>query len=95
MILAAYKWFTRKFLTCREAARLVSESCERELTFGEKMKLKLLCIMCPYTARYDQQVGLMHDKLRACSSEISDHVVGANMPNECKDRLKSKLRAVD
>ncbi|WP_309385213.1 hypothetical protein [Cerasicoccus frondis] len=93
MLLATYKWFTRKFLTCRDAARLVSESCERELTFGEKVKLKILCIMCPYTARYDKQVDLMHDKLGACCDDIGEHAVADGMPSDCKERLKAKLAA--
>lgn len=90
MLLAVYKWFTRRFLTCRDAARLISESCERELTFGEKVKLRILCIMCPYTARYDEQVGLMHETISACCDDISN-IAPADMSPECKQRLKAKL----
>jgi len=91
MKLAVYKWFTRNFLTCRDAARLVSDSCERPLTFGEKLKLKILCIMCPYTARYGEQVELMHDQLGVCGDEVSEQGASVGMSDECKERLKAKL----
>ncbi|WP_269537864.1 hypothetical protein [Cerasicoccus fimbriatus] len=91
MLLAVYKWFTRNFLTCQDAARLVSESCERNLTFSEKLKLKILCIMCPYTDRYDKQVGLMHNKLGACCDDIGEAAVSRGMSDECKARLKAEL----
>ncbi|WP_309399483.1 hypothetical protein [Cerasicoccus maritimus] len=95
MFLAVYKWFTRNFLTCHDAARLASESCERELTTGEKIKLKILCVMCPYTARYDKQVELMHDKLGACCDDIGEQAVSDGMSNDCKERLKAKLAAIE
>lgn len=91
MKLAVYKWFTRNFMTCHDAARLVSESCERELTLGEKIKLTILCIMCPYTARYDEQVGLMHEKIGTCCEEMATEATPANLSPECKERLKAKL----
>lgn len=91
MLLAIYKWFNRTCLSCHDASRLVSESCERELTFMEKMKLKILCFICPFTARYEQQVSLMHEKISQCCDEVGEHTVAESMSPECKERLKAKL----
>ncbi len=91
MMLAFYKWFTKTFLTCRDAARLVSESCERELSLGEKIKLKALCIMCPYTERYEKQVTLMHEKISDCLEHAGEEASPVGMSAECKERMKAKL----
>ncbi|MBK1859017.1 hypothetical protein [Cerasicoccus arenae] len=61
----------------------------------EKMKLKMLSLMCPYTARYGEQVSLMHDKLASCCDEIAEQSVPECMPPDCKERIKSKLAAAE
>ncbi|MEO0795969.1 MAG: hypothetical protein AAFX93_12445 [Verrucomicrobiota bacterium] len=93
MFYAIYKWFNRNFLSCHDAVRLVSESCERKLTFGEKLKLKILCFMCPYTARYEKQIEMMHCNLDVNAEKIADKAVKEGMSDECKARLKEKLKS--
>jgi len=90
MLRAFYIWFTRKCLNCRDAARLVSESCERELTLFERLKLKMLCFMCPYTARYEEQVSLLHKRVAECDEELS-LLADAELSQECRERLKARL----
>jgi len=91
MLRAIYKWYNRTCLNCHDASRLVSESCERPLTFGETMKLRILCLLCPFTARYQKQVGLMHQKLSECGAEIPENAVPKSMSTECKERIRAKL----
>jgi len=57
----------------------------------EKVKLKLLCFMCPFTARYEKQVGLMHQKLSEKADEIPESAVSECLSEECKERIKAKI----
>lgn len=86
-----FNWFSKRFLCCREAARLISESCERPLSLKERAKLRLLTFMCPYTARYKEQIGLLHERVGECCGDISEKVETAQMSEVCKQRMKEKL----
>lgn len=86
-----FNWFAHNCLNCRDAVRLVSESCERDLTFGEKMKLKVLCAMCPYTSRYNEQIGALRDRLSECGDETVGVVGESRLSEECKKRLREKM----
>lgn len=91
MLQKFFNWFSKHFLCCREAARLISESCERPLSFTERAKLKVLSHMCPYTARYREQIGLLHEHIGECGEEVPEKIQKACMSAECKERLKDKL----
>lgn len=72
-----YKLFSKFCLNCKDATRLVSEGRERPLTFMEKVKLKILCVMCPFTKRYREQVDAVCDGV-------------ANQPDCCEEALPEK-----
>lgn len=91
MMLAVYKWFTRNFLSCQDAARLMSEAFERKLTWGEKLKLKILCLMCPYTDRYAKQVTMLHQQIGTVCQKFEHEVPPARLSTDCKERIKAKL----
>ncbi len=91
MLVKFFNWFSKHFLCCREAARLISESCERPLSFTERAKLRILAFMCPYTARYKKQIDLLHEHAGQCGEGVPEKVQGACMSDECKQRLKEKL----
>lgn len=47
--------------------------------------------MCPYTARYQQQIGLLHERMGECGEDIAERVQKDSMSEDCKQRLKEKL----
>ncbi len=88
---ALYKLFLNHCLSCKDATRLVSESRERKLTCGEKFKLKLLCMLCPFTARYQKQVqavcNTVHDQENCCEKAVPDK----RLCDEAKRRIKAAV----
>lgn len=95
MLRAFFNWFTRHCLDCHEAARLVSASCERPLTRGERLRLRMLTLMCPYTARYANQVTLVHERLGNCGETIAEQSLADGMSAECRERLKAAMKNTD
>lgn len=93
MLKAFFNWFSDTFLNCRDAVRLVSESHERVLTLSERLKLRILCLMCPYTARYEKQVGVIHKHAGQCGEDISGLSQEIRLSEESKERMRGRVRA--
>lgn len=90
MLRAIYQIFTKHCLSCRDAARLVSESCERRLTLPERMKLWVLRRLCPYTLRYARQVTELHDCI-AKENAFEELSIAEGLSPECRERLRREL----
>lgn len=92
MLHAFYNWFTRHCLSCRDAARLVSESCERKLSMAERLKLAMLRFMCPYTYRYAEQVRRLHECLPDLAQLDEEPLSeGPPLPAQARARLIEEL----
>ena len=89
-----YEWFTRNCLSCRDAARLVSESCERKLTVAERVKLLMLQTMCPYTHRYVTQIRQLHDHAASFAEleEVEVEAASHGLTEACRTELKRQMR---
>ncbi|MEO8536375.1 MAG: zf-HC2 domain-containing protein [Betaproteobacteria bacterium] len=48
-------------LSCREAARLVSEAQDRPLTVTERVKLRLHLFVCSGCSRFARQIEFLRD----------------------------------
>jgi hypothetical protein len=87
-----FKFFLKHALSCRDATRLISEARERPLTFGEKLKLKILCRWCCYTDRYRQQIeavcSQVHEHPECCEEAVPD----ACLCEESRARIKARMR---
>jgi len=105
MLRLVYNLFSRHCLNCRDAARLISESCDRPLRLSERMKLAVLRTLCPYTARYAEQVSFLHRAIGQCS-ERADEAGSAElaetapeaapaMSEECRKRIRERLQALE
>ncbi|MGF1453704.1 MAG: hypothetical protein ACFB21_16725 [Opitutales bacterium] len=90
MLHAFYNFFTKHCLSCQDAARLVSESCERKLTLWERIRVKMLEWMCPFTCRYAKQVRELHHRAPELE-EVDAHASAIGMSDTCRERLKREL----
>lgn len=48
-------------LSCREAARLVSQAQDRPLTIAERVKLRLHLFVCSACSRFARQIEFLRD----------------------------------
>ena len=84
---------------------MISESCDRPLRLSERMKLAVLRRLCPYTARYAEQVSFLHRAIGQCS-ELAPEAASADsvetapeaapvMPEQCRKRIRERLHALE
>ena len=59
-------------LNCRDTTRLLSESQERPLTFGEKVSLRLHLLMCNGCRNFNEQMGSLRRITRAYAKGIDE-----------------------
>lgn len=45
--------------SCESVSRLVSESHDRPMSWGERMKIRLHLAMCRYCARFERQLDVL------------------------------------
>lgn len=77
---------------CREVSKLVSESLDRELSYTQKMGIRLHLLMCRYCARFARQLRKIRDLMRGMEDNNIPHQA---MDIESKDKLKEFLRKSD
>lgn len=51
-------------LSCREAARLMSQELDRELTWSERLALKLHVMVCNGCRNFRRQMGVLREVCR-------------------------------
>ena len=83
-------------LTCREAARLVSDACDRDLTRGEGAALGLHLIACGSCRRYRAQIGRLGaaiDRLAGPggTDEGPETAVVGGLPPDVRERIVQAL----
>jgi hypothetical protein len=83
-------------LSCKETARLLSESMERPLPFRRRLGLRLHLMMCYLCRRYARQVRAIDQVVRRLSAKTGENGedpagLGELSP-EARDRVKTALR---
>ena len=82
----------RRLPTCRQTVYVASQSLERPLSLGERLKLKVHLWVCIWCVRYLEQLQLMRDTLRARGSKLSDDEASdASLSAEARERMKRAL----
>jgi predicted anti-sigma-YlaC factor YlaD len=61
--------------SCREVHRLVSEGQDRNLSFVEKVRMKMHFLMCEACTNFQQQMALLRRAMRKMEVPVDD-VVG-------------------
>ena len=80
-------------LSCKEAARLLSQSLEERLPFRRRVSLRFHVMMCHLCRRYGKQIRLL-DQIFRKHGEIEDDTAdttGASLSSDAKARLKAVL----
>lgn len=76
---------------CKEVSRLVSESLDRKLPLYQRMGLRIHLLMCKFCRRFQQQLLLIRETLRA-ESLYADTEPYLSLPPEAQKRIKRFLR---
>lgn len=79
-------------LSCKEAAKLVSEGLDRDLSLWKRLLLRMHVAMCDGCSAYRRQIESLH-------TAVTDHYRDAQvaqdsheLPSEALERIKQSLR---
>ncbi len=86
-------------LSCRDAARLTSDACERDLPTAEVAALRLHLVVCGSCRRYRQQIGRLGEAIdRLAGAGVADEgdasataAVVSGLPPEVRQRIVGAL----
>lgn len=83
-----------KMISCEQLTRLTSESLERDISFKEKMNMKLHIMFCQWCRRYEKQITFInraiHNYIR--QSNQSDKECHCRLSDKSRDSIRSKIK---
>jgi hypothetical protein len=82
-----YQWM----LNCKEVARLVSESLDREMPFGERIGIRVHLLMCKFCSRYRKQLLILKRATHFYAHHSEDIESSVALPLEARERIKNSL----
>lgn len=80
-------------LSCKEVARLISESLDRKLAWHERVQLRIHLLLCSSCSSFRKQMQFLRRAARSCAVAGKD-VAPASSPGlstNGKERLKQAL----
>lgn len=84
------------FMSCKEAARLHSESLDRDLPFLDRVSLCFHLFYCRACARYARQIGFVREAVRRMFHRAEHHGLDETqpvaLPESARERMKAALR---
>ena len=87
-------WLIRITPSCQDMTRLLSESMDRPLPPGIRIKMRLHFLICKWCERYKNQLVFLRQALRRKPDEVEGEAAASStaLSPEAKDRLKQILR---
>ena len=79
-------------LSCKEAAQLVSEGLDRELSIWQRMSLRLHVLMCRACSRYTHQVKALDEAVLKHYRVDPSVQKPEPLPDDALNRIKAALR---
>lgn len=78
-------------LNCRESARLISESNDRELSWPDRLGLRLHLCICGACRAYRHSILILREMMRR-SGQIPFSDDSEGLPDAARDRILEKLQ---
>ena len=78
--------------SCREAARLQSESLDRRLAFSQRLGLRIHLALCKWCRRYGKQITFLRNTAHDHPEELTE-TVPQKLSAGARDRIVQKLHS--
>ena len=85
------RWLLRNLPACRQTVATLSESMERRLTIGERVKTKLHLWACVWCQWYLEHLHLIRDASRAQAEKAPEMMTDASLSNDARERIRRRL----
>ncbi len=79
-------------LSCKETARLISEGLDRDLSWRERISLRLHVIMCSVCRAYKRQIEGLNKLVSGCFGSPAGSFEPESLSDEVRQRIKKALR---
>ena len=76
-------------LSCKEVARLASESQDRSLRFGERLSMRLHLLLCNMCSRYVNQLKFLKQACAGAAEQQSGSQAG--LTENARQRIRKRL----
>jgi hypothetical protein len=87
------KWLAMKTEDCKSVSPLFSYAMDRQLSFLEKLRVRLHLYTCGACLNYVSNLKFMHEVLHAQEECLENEKLHASLSPEAKTRIKEKLKA--
>ena len=77
-------------ISCKEAARLISERRDRPLRWRERIALRIHLAMCGVCSAYRRQIDALGDIARRVGTAVADAPLAGLSP-EARERIRNRL----
>ncbi|MFQ5356681.1 MAG: hypothetical protein ACE5DY_09410 [Mariprofundaceae bacterium] len=78
---------------CQQASHLISDSCERDLTTFEQIRLQFHMLICGFCRDHAHNARLMEDILK--NIEQGDPDTGERLPDSEYNKIRQKLSEME
>jgi hypothetical protein len=87
-------WLARRLPACDHIIEQLSLAMDRRLGLGDRLRLKLHLMICPFCERYGRQIMLVRTALRKEAAETSGgQPVRYQLSSDARDRIKQALHS--
>lgn len=84
-------WLLRRLPACQQTVETISQSMERQLTLGERFKLKLHLWICVWCQWYLEHLHLIRQTSRAQADKSPETLTSATLSTEARERIRRRL----
>jgi len=79
---------------CKEVTRMLSDSLDRELSFHQRVGLRMHLLMCKFCSRYRKQLLFLRETIRLHAALGEDVEPSTTLPPEARERIKRHIHNV-
>jgi hypothetical protein len=79
---------------CKEVTRKVSESLDRELSFHQRVGLRIHLLMCKFCSRYQRQLLFLREAARLYTEHSEYIEPSGKLPSEVRERIKRTVHDI-
>jgi hypothetical protein len=78
-------------LSCKETALLVSQSCDRRLSWRERLAVRLHLVFCDACTHFRRQMDFLRDVVRRHTQEREEVENEVRLPPSARERIARAL----
>ena len=78
--------------SCQDMSRLCSESLDRKLTLGERIRMCMHGWICSWCIDYSDQVNKVNDSVKDQGESLAE-LKDERLSDDCKARMKAMMEA--